>query len=232
MSLLPRSAQLSRLLLVAAPLLALVQACGRSDPGDYLFGDDGPGNSPTSGSGGAGSGGASPGKGGAPSTGGGKAIGGSGVAGSGTGGIVGGGGSGTGGSSVGGMPIGGKSTGGASMGGAAGEPNDPGVTCGSEVCDAGTQRCCAGVAGFACVANNQACNGAVLDCTTANDCSGNEVCCLTFASSDSSASVCKDQCAGMGAGRERQLCSTDEECSGNRSCFMTVFGVSVCARLP
>ena len=82
MSRLPLTLRLARGLLAAAPVLALLQACGRSEPGDYLFGDDDgtggrglSGNVGTSGSGGVGVGGTRPGKGGAASVGG-TAIGG------------------------------------------------------------------------------------------------------------------------------------------------------------
>jgi hypothetical protein len=228
MSLLPRSARFSRLLLAAAPVLSLVQACGRSEPGDYLYDDDG--LPPSSGSGGGSSGGR-PSKGGTSSTAG-ASVGGKGIAGQGVAGTS-IGGTGIGGTGVGGTAVGGTSTmGGKASGGAAGEPSPPDMKCGAQFCNPSTQRCCAGVAGFSCIANNQDCNGAVLECTAAGDCSGDDICCLTFASPPGSASACRNECTGMGAGRDRQLCSTDAECSGNRSCVATVFGVSVCARVP
>lgn len=224
-----RSLRFARLLLASAPALAALQACGRSEPGDYLFdGDD-----VTSGSGGKGSlggsglGGTRPGKGGTPSAAG-AAIGGSST---GTGGAAATGG--VGGKVIGGAAgVGGAVTGGVAGeagSGAAGEPNQP-VTCGNEVCDGSRESCCVSVGGFACISKQRACNGAVLDCTSASDCPGADVCCLSFTSPSGSASTCKDRCVGMNQDLERQLCSTDAECLGNRRCTATVFGVSVCTR--
>ena len=114
--------------------------------------------------------------------------------------------------------------------GAAGEPNLPDVACGNERCDAATEVCCASVGGFGCISNTKTCNGAVLDCTSADDCAGSDVCCLSFTAPTGSASSCKDRCVGMNTDRERQLCSNDAECMGNRSCIATIFGISVCTR--
>lgn len=233
----PRSLRFVRLLLASAPVLASLQACGRSEPGDYLlYDDDGTSGSATGGSvgtGGAGTAGTLPGKGGMMGVAG-TAIGGStGTGGAGSlGGAGGKGGTGAGGgvAGVGGVITGGVAGVGAT--GSAGEPNPPDVTCGGDKCDAATESCCVSVGGFACIANTRACNGAVLDCTSADDCAGGAVCCLTFTSPTGSASVCKDRCSGMNQDSERQLCSTDAECMGNRRCVPTVFGVSVCTRRP
>ncbi len=223
------------------PAFVGLLACGRSEPGDYLFGDpDGASGSSVSGStgvGGAGSGGGRPPKGGAPSTGGAvvggaTATGGTSIMG-GTGGDIG-----TAGAAMGGVSMGGASSGGiggvgvGGAAGAAGEPSVPDVACGNDRCEAGREVCCVSVAGFACIGNGRTCNGAVLDCTSASDCTGGDVCCLGLATPTGSVSSCKDRCAPANPESEWQLCSSDAECRGNRRCTQTVFGVSVCSRRP
>jgi hypothetical protein len=122
-------------------------------------------------------------------------------------------------------------TGGTGMMGMAGESSGPRTSCGDTTCDALTQVCCAGLGGFGCIAEDQECNGAILTCSNADDCSGNTVCCLRVIGDVVGSSQCKASCQTMGMpqNRERQLCSTDAECPFEH-CRPTVFGVSVCTR--
>ncbi len=242
MASLTRSARLLRILIVSTCVLPLVEACGRSEPGDYLYNSDGTisvaassstgGDSATTGgtrntTGGAngrsgsgtGTGGASVGSGGSSTPGGGKSsFGGSGI-----------GGSGKAGSGQGGIGVAGSASAGT---GAGGEPGNP-ITCGQSVCDSSTQSCCVGLAGANCIQKNQACGGAVLGCTLNSDCPGNDVCCIAITGDIRAASSCKARCDNMGNGRDRQLCQADNECLPPfRFCTATIFGVSVCTRRP
>jgi len=256
MASLTRSARLLRTLIVATCVLPLAQACGRSEPGDYLYNSDGTiseAGTPsvggdavtgggtrnttggTTGRSGSGSGGTRIGTGGSGVTTGGTSVGGSGVT---TGGTnVGGtgiGGTGVGGTGIGGTGIGGTGVAGSGQAGtgAAGSPGNP-ITCGADVCDSARQSCCVGLAGAACIKKNAACGGAVLGCTLSSDCPGNDVCCISITGDISAASSCKATCNNMGTGRDRQLCQTDDECRMPfRFCTPTIFGVSVCTRRP
>jgi len=253
MATLPSSARLLRALLTVTALFPVVQACGgRSDTEDYLFnsdgtvsvaGADGAGAASTggtrSGRGGTSTGatgnngatsstGATTGTGATSNTGATSSTGGSGIA-----GMVGEGGEG--GTGIGG--IGGSGVAGMPQGGIAGEagapPTGPVVTCGGQTCDADTQTCCfAGFGGFSCIKKGNACNGAVLGCTTNKDCAG-DVCCIGITGDVSAASSCKARCDNMGTGRERQLCDSDDDCRMPfRFCTPTVFGVNICTRRP
>lgn len=209
---------------------AALQACGgRSDTEDFRSGAD-LSNGGTSNVGASSSSGA-------VSSGGKKP---SGMAG---GGVVVGGSSGVGGGFVqGGLSAGGKAQGGAAQGGVAqggssvvtGGVGGTGIaapiTCGGSVCDALRETCCASLGGLACIPEDEACNGAVLNCGSSSDCEGSQVCCLSFIGEVGSGSACKNGCDGMGPSRERQLCVTDADCRGSRSCRDTVFGISVCTR--
>jgi hypothetical protein len=234
MASLPRSARLLRALLVASCLVSLVQACGRSEPGDYLFNSDGTitqgGSASTTAGRGPTATGGTPVSGGTPSTGA-TSTGGTGPAGFGGTIIVGG---------TGPFPNGGTiSVGGGvgtagttSMGGitSAGAPNVSPITCGNQTCDANTQVCCAGLGGIGCIGINQDCGGAVLGCTLNDDCAGNDVCCLSITGDLSAASSCKARC-DMGTGRDRQLCESADECLPPfRFCTPTIFGVGICTR--
>lgn len=205
---------------------AALQACGgRSDTEDFRFSDELP-NGGTSNVGASSST--------AAASSGGKKP--SGTAGS---GVVVGGSSGVGGS---GVSAGGKAQGGAAQGGAAqagtgvvmggfgGTGTAAPITCGGNACDSLSETCCASLAGLACIPEDDACNGAVLNCGSTSDCEGSQVCCLSFIGEVGSGSACKNGCDGMGPGRERQLCVTDDDCRGSRSCRDTVFGISVCTR--
>jgi hypothetical protein len=216
----------SALALVCCSFAAL-QACGgRSDTEAFRLGDELP-NGGTSNVGASSSTGAVSGGGKKPS----------GTAGSGT---VAGGSSGVGGSGVaqgGAVSVGGKAQGGAAQGGTGVVTAGTGgtgigapITCGGSVCDGLRETCCATLGGLGCIPEDQACNGAVLNCGSSSDCEGNQVCCLSLLGDVGSGSACKDACVGMDAGRERQLCVMDADCRGNRTCRDTVFGVSVCTR--
>jgi hypothetical protein len=217
-------------------MFPLVQACGRSDPGDYLYNADGTISEGASGSTIAGrgsttTGGTRPGTGGATGTG---------MAGTGStspngfGGtiVVGGGGPiPTGGT----VSVGGRvGTGGtSSIGGinSAGAPNVSPITCGNQTCDANTQVCCAGLGGIGCIGINQECGGAVLGCTVNDDCAGNDICCISITGDVNAASGCKARCDTGGNGRDRQLCQTADDCVAPfRFCTPTIFGVNICTR--
>ena len=229
MASLPRSARLLRALLVASCLVPLVQACGRSEPGDYLFNADGTitqgGSAITTAGRGSTSGGTRP-------TGGTSSTGTAGTGPTGFGGtIVGGGGP---------VPIGGTisigggvaTAGTTSIGGisSAGAPSVSPITCGSQICDANTQVCCASLGGLGCIGIDQDCGGAVLGCTVNDDCAGNDICCISITGDLSAASSCKDRCE-MGTGRDRQLCQSADECLPPfRFCTPTIFGVNICTR--
>jgi hypothetical protein len=231
---------LVRALLVASCVFPLVQACGRSDPGDYLYNADGTINEGASASTTAGrgstTGGTRPSTGGVTGTG---AIGTGATGPNGFGGtIVGGSGPIPGGGSV---SVGGRfgtagtpSIGGAtSIGGitSAGAPSVSPITCGNQTCDAQSQVCCAGLGGIGCVGINQDCGGAVLGCTVNEDCAGNGICCISFTGDVNAASSCKDRCDTGGNGRDRQLCQTAAECLPPfRFCTPTIFGVNICTR--
>jgi hypothetical protein len=222
-------------------MFPLVQACGRSDPGDYLYNADGTINEGASASTSAGrgsttTGGTRPGTGGATGTGmggtgstspngfGGTLVGGSGsIPGGGTvsvGGVVG---------TAGTTGIGGTNhVGGVSS---AGAPNVSPITCGSQTCDANTQVCCAGLGGIGCIGINQDCGGAVLGCTVNDDCAGNDICCISITGDVNAASSCKARCDTGGNGRDRQLCQTADDCVAPfRFCTPTIFGVNICTR--
>lgn len=231
----PRGSWLA--LVGACGVLSLMQACGgRSDTEEYLYGADGPvtvgatssggssvvAGSPTSSGGIVGSGasaafgGASPLGGttsvaGQPSAGQ-SSVGGTGVAGGGQGGV----------GTAGTAPVAGA--GGSTDGG-------PLITCGADVCNGGTQSCCAGLGGLQCVEQGETCQGAVLGCTNNAECGGELLCCLSFTGDASAASSCLPQCNTMPGSRDRQLCQADEDCRPPfRYCTPTVFGVNICTR--
>jgi hypothetical protein len=245
MASLPGSTGLLRALIAASCLLPIIGACGgRSDTQDYLFDSDGNisvgassssagrgstagGTRSTGGSNGTGARGTI--------TGGSGSIGGAtGISGSGpiTGGI-GFGGIGVAGSGFGGISMGGVGVAGNAAAGVGGNPVVNPISCGQETCDGSTQVCCAGLGGFGCLAKNKTCNGAVLSCTTTNDCPANQVCCVALTGDVANASSCKDRCDNMGTGRDRQLCDVDADCSGLfRFCTATIFGINICTRRP
>ena len=247
MASLTRSARLLRTLIVGTCVFPLVQACGRSEPGDYLYNSDGTisvaASSNTGGDSTTTTGGTRNTTGGANSTGGTRIIP-SGGASTGTGGSgttpgggkssfggtsTGTGGTGKAGSGQGGSGVAGSPQAGTGAGGESGNP----ITCGKDVCDSSSQSCCVGLAGANCIPKNQACGGAVLGCTLNSDCPGNDVCCIALTGDISAASSCKNRCDNMGTGRDRQLCQTDDECLPPfRFCTPTIFGVSVCTRRP
>jgi hypothetical protein len=238
MASLPGSARLLRALVVAACLFPVIQACGRSEPGDYLYNADGTisqGASSNTSAGRSSTGGTRNGAAGANGTGA------NGTGANGTGATTGAGGRGpigVGGTiAVGGagpFPEGGEA--GTGVGAAAGQGGTGNVTpisCGNEICTAETQSCCAGLAGLACIPKGQSCEGAVLGCTLNADCSGNDICCISITGSVDAASSCKARCDNMGMGRDRQLCQSDDECRMPfRFCTPTVFGVNICTRRP
>ncbi len=235
MASLPRSARLLRALVSALCLVPLVQACGRSDPGDYLYNSDGTTSEGASANtaGRSSTGGTRPNNGGANSTGASSAtsaVGGRGPIGSG-GSVTGGRGpvpeGGEGGTGIGGT-IG---VGGVGVAGAGGGVNVTPISCGDDICNADKENCCAGLAGLACVGKNQSCEGAVLGCTLNADCTGNDICCISITGDASAASSCKARCESMGMGSDRQLCQTDDECRMPfRFCTATIFGVNICTR--
>jgi hypothetical protein len=229
-----------RALCLAGGVIAALQACGgRSDTEDYLYGDDvtdgatsATGGTPGTGASSA-AGGKKPGKAGASGTG---------AVGTGASAAVGGdaneggrvstGGSGSG--FGGAAPRAGASQGGfaqAGTGSGGTGPVNP-VTCGTDVCNALTEVCCATLGGLGCVPEDQECGGATLLCGSSSDCTDNQVCCLQLIGEVDATAECKDACGqGMGAQRERRLCTTDAECSPNRpNCRDTTFGVKVCTR--
>jgi hypothetical protein len=235
---LPRSARLLRTLTLGACLFPLVQACGRSEPGDYLFDADGidtggttsttAGRNPVGTAGTQPSNGASSAVGGRPTTGGvgpiafggNVSVGGRPTMQGGEGGVS-------------GAPIAGSSVGGAVVAGAGGVPPVPPISCGNQACDPDTEICCAGFAGLNCISDNQECIGAVLGCTLNEDCANGNVCCLAITGDSSAASSCKDRCDNMGTDRERQLCQSDDDCQAPfRFCTPTIFGVNICTRRP
>lgn len=104
------------------------------------------------------------------------------------------------------------------------------ITCGAQLCNADTQRCCAGLSGLACIGNDQTCVGAVLGCTVNDDCGGDGVCCISITGELDAASSCKPRCE-LGTSRDRQLCQSDDECAlPFRFCTPTIFGVNICTR--
>lgn len=239
MASLPGSARLLRALVVVTCLFPVVQACGRSEPGDYLYNADGTisqGASANSTAGRSSTGGTRNGSAGSNGTGA------NGTGGNGTGatGSVGGRGpiavGGT--STVGGggpIPQGGTiGVGGTvSVAGQGGTGNVTPVSCGGEICTAETESCCAGLAGLSCIKKGGSCEGAVLGCTLNADCAGNDICCISITGDVNAASSCKDRCDNMGTGRDRQLCQSDDECRMPfRFCTPTIFGVNICTRRP
>jgi hypothetical protein len=227
-----RSGSLLRALVLASAVLPLLQACGRSEPGDYLFNSDGTiseGATSNTSAGSRATGGTRSSTGGTSSTGtaGSRPVGGS-VAVGGGGPLPGGGHSGIGGTGVGGTGVGGTGVAGAPDVGGTG--NVTPMSCGDEICNADTQSCCAGLAGLSCVSKNAECTGAVLGCTLQSDCAQNQVCCISITGDASAASSCRPSCNG-GPTRDRQLCETDADCRPPlRFCTATVFGVSICTR--
>jgi hypothetical protein len=207
-------------------LIVALQACGRSDVGDYYFDDELP-NAGNVGLGGATGtagnstkGGKNPGKGGTSSmTAGSSAVGGT---------VAVGGSVGTGGAAVAGTSQGGFAQAGTGVGGTG--VVIP-ITCGGDVCNAASETCCATLGGFGCISSAQECTGAVLNCGSSSDCDGGGVCCLQIIGEVNATADCKSECEGMGPGRERRLCTEDSECSPNRPfCRDTTFGVRVCTR--
>ncbi|HEX2872670.1 MAG TPA: hypothetical protein VHP33_15475 [Polyangiaceae bacterium] len=233
MASLPRSARLLRALVVAACLFPVIQACGRSEPGDYLYNADGTisqGATSSTSAGRSSTGGTRNGTAGANGTGGSgtgatTSVGGRGPIGVGGAVTTGGGGP---------IPQGGE--GGTGIGGTPAQGGTASVTpisCGDDVCIAETEACCAGLAGLSCVRQGQTCEGAVLGCTINADCNGNDVCCISITGNAAEASSCKPRCDNMGTGRDRQLCQSDDECRMPfRFCTPTIFGVNICTRRP
>lgn len=219
-------------------MVPLVQACGRSEPGDYLYNADGTiseGARPntTAGRGSTTTGGTRNGTGGANGTGA-TSAGATGPIGFGGAAVTGGSGTIP---TAGTVSVGGRTgtAGTTSMGGisSAGAPSEPPITCGSQTCDANTQVCCAGLGGIGCIGINQDCGGAVLGCTVNEDCAGNGICCISITGDVNAASSCKARCDNMGTGRDRQLCQTADECLPPfRFCTPTIFGVNICTRRP
>jgi hypothetical protein len=125
-------------------------------------------------------------------------------------------------------------TGGFSQGGFAQAGTGPfvPVTCGTQVCNAVSEVCCATLAGLGCFTDGEECPGATLLCGSTSDCTDDQVCCLRLIGETNATAQCKDACeAGMGGQRERRLCTNDAECSNNRPfCQDTTFGVKVCTR--
>jgi hypothetical protein len=251
MASLPGSAPLLRALVAASCFFPLIGACGgRSDTEDYLFGSDGTISVGASSNSGAGRGSTS---GGTRAGGGSNGTAGRGTITAGSGPITMGGSVSVGGGgpipeagepSVGGSAVAGSSFGGAvSMGGVGvagtgtagtgGKPVVVPISCGNQTCDSSTQVCCAGLGGFGCLAKNKMCNGAVLSCTSNDDCAGNQVCCVALTGDVADASSCKGRCDNMGAGRDRQLCDVDADCLAPfRFCTATIFGINICTRRP
>jgi hypothetical protein len=214
--------------LICCVIVAL-QACGRSDVGDYYFDDELP-NGGSVGLGGASNtagkrptGGKSPGQGGTSNmTAGSSAVGGAAVGGAATGGAA------TGGAASAGTNQGGFAQAGTSVGGTG---QVVPITCGGQICDALTETCCATLGGFGCIPEFQECSGALLNCGSSSDCGGQGVCCLQLIGEVDATADCKSECEGMGPGRERRLCTEDSECSPNRPfCRDTTFGIRVCTR--
>jgi len=251
-----RSARALRALLAASCLFPVVQACGgRSDTEDFLFDTDGAisvaGASANAGRGAGSSGGTRAGGVGGTiatgatgntagaQTGGASAIGGSGIIEAGQPGVAGtlaaGGNIGTGGSSgVAGNGVGGTGVAGAGIAGAGGAaPDQTTITCGSDSCNPLTQVCCFS-GGFQCIGEDDACPGAVLNCTTSSDCAGSgQMCCLSITGDAADAASCKMRCDNAGSGRDRQLCEVDGDCQAPfRYCRPTVFGLNICTRRP
>jgi hypothetical protein len=237
----PRSARVLRALVVVTCLVPLMQACGgRSDTEDYLYGSDGTitTGARTGTAGRASTGGTRGANGGASSTAGRNGTAGTSATSFGGTVTVGGGGpiqagepatGGTGATA----PVGGTGTAGTGIAGAGGAVMVTPVVCGTQVCDAATQSCCAGLSGLSCIRKNQACDGAVLGCTVNADCAGNGVCCISITGDVAEASSCKASCDFMGGGRDRQLCQTDDECAPPfHYCTATIFGVNICTRRP
>ncbi len=107
---------------------------------------------------------------------------------------------------------------------AASEGSSP-ITCGMATCDPTTQECCVSRTGAACAAIGQ-CTGLNLSCTGTDNCTGGDVCCVTFGGGLPSSS-CQPSCAG-GPGGGIQLCTGNQDCTPPRTCRQTPLGFGIC----
>jgi len=99
---------------------------------------------------------------------------------------------------------GGPSTGGAPPGNT--------INCGMTMCDAATQQCCGTQGGASCIDTGSDCPGVVLNCSSAANCSGGDVCCLTGSGPQDAEASCAPTCEGGGPGGGLQLCADSAEC--------------------
>jgi hypothetical protein len=104
------------------------------------------------------------------------------------------------------------------------------IPCGRTTCDPIVQECCVQAVGGgglgtaqSCVRKNTCAMGAPLSCTTSANCLDTQVCCITTATSRSSAS-CQALC---GAGTV-QLCGPNDFCPVGYSCASGALGLSGC----
>lgn len=117
--------------------------------------------------------------------------------------------------------------GGPSMGGA---PPSTTINCGMTSCDAATQQCCGTQGGASCIDIGDDCPGVVLSCSSAANCTGDDVCCLSGSGPGDAEAVCAPQCKGGGGpgGGSIQLCQDSAECPPNIDCVEIFGGFFAC----
>lgn len=108
--------------------------------------------------------------------------------------------------------------GGASSSGAISNPGK--ITCGAAECTIGTQLCCRGLNDAGCIAENDNCQGAEIECDEKADCPDqDDSCCLDFAGIGSGLRArCENNCM-----RRFQICKTAAEC-GDAGCVEKTCG--------
>jgi len=109
-----------------------------------------------------------------------------------------------------------------------GAPPSDVIDCGEMACDAATQVCCGTQGGVSCIDIGDPCQGVTLSCTSAANCEGTQICCLT-GGMGSASSECADECEGGGGpGGGLQLCATSAECPPDIECVDVFGGFTAC----
>jgi hypothetical protein len=111
----------------------------------------------------------------------------------------------------------------------AGGGGEPGITCGTEICDPDTHKCCVsqGVTNQTCIPAADQCTGTTIGCDGPEDCQGDDACCGTFsAGSVSTACGAQSSCQFV-------LCNTSNDCpaSSPMCCSSSLFpDASICSQ--
>ncbi len=101
-------------------------------------------------------------------------------------------------------------------------PTDSGIKCGSEVCDAASQECCAGTSGLKCVAKGGCGGGTVIPCSDPSSCKSGEVCCAMREGFGLKV-ACSATCSGF------SLCTSDADCKSPEKCAPGFAGYKYCS---